>query len=105
MSGLAGDIEKLVATYPDVEGELCCSGFLVHENKVKWLGFTDDGIDISSCDYSDSAGSGSDHALTAMDMGASAAEAVKMACKRDPFSGGDILVYNVETGEIVGVSK
>ena len=38
-------------------------------------------------------GSGSDHALTAMDMGATAEEAVKMAMKRDVMTGGRIRLY------------
>lgn len=35
-------------------------------------------------------GSGRDHALTAMDMGASAVEAVEMAAKRDIYTGGTV---------------
>lgn len=41
-------------------------------------------------------GSGQDHALTAMDLGCSAKEAVKMAIKRDSCSGGKIRVYKVK---------
>jgi hypothetical protein len=104
MSGDSASIEKLVKNYPDIKGTLSCSGFLVEDKKVNWVVFDDDGINITSCDWSETAGSGCDHALTAMDMGASAADAVKMACKRDPFSGGDILVYCVETGKTVNMS-
>lgn len=38
-------------------------------------------------------GSGSDHAITAMDMGASAKEAVKIAAKRDVYTGGKIKTW------------
>ena len=38
-------------------------------------------------------GSGSDHALTAMDMGATAEKAVEMAMKRDVMTGGRIRLY------------
>lgn len=43
-------------------------------------------------------GSGSDHAMTAMDMGSTAAEAVEMAKKRDASTGGQVrtLVIRVE---------
>jgi len=42
-------------------------------------------------------GSGSDFALTAMDMGANAFDAVKMAAKRDVYTGGDIKTYEIKT--------
>ena len=38
-------------------------------------------------------GSGAAHALTAMDMGADAKQAVKMAIKRDTFSGGKVRTF------------
>ncbi len=40
-------------------------------------------------------GSGEDHAITAMDMGATAKEAVKMAAKRNIRTGGRIRTYKV----------
>jgi 20S proteasome alpha/beta subunit len=40
-------------------------------------------------------GSGSSHALTAMDMGATAADAVRMAIKRDSCSGGKVNEFRV----------
>ena len=40
-------------------------------------------------------GSGQHHALTAMDMGATAKEAVKMAIMRDTNSGGRIRTYKI----------
>lgn len=46
------------------------------------------------CEYA--IGSGSAHAYTAMDMGASAKEAVKMAIKRDIYSGGSVRTYKVK---------
>ncbi len=38
-------------------------------------------------------GSGCDHAFTAMDMGATAEEAVRMAAKRDTCTGGKIRIF------------
>ena len=95
LSGTCFNIERVVETYPNVEGNLKCSGFIVEDNQVKWIGFGEDGAEVSTCDYSETSGSGSDHAITALDMGATAREAVEMACKRDPFSGGVIQVINV----------
>lgn len=40
-------------------------------------------------------GSGSLHALTAMDMGCNAKDAVRMAMKRDMFTGGKIKTYRL----------
>ncbi len=40
-------------------------------------------------------GSGSDHALTAMDLGLSAKNAVKMAARRDLCTGGKIKTYHI----------
>ena len=42
-------------------------------------------------------GSGSDHAMTAMDMGATAAEAVEMAKKRDTSTGGQVRTVVIPT--------
>lgn len=44
-------------------------------------------------------GSGADHALTAMDMGATATEAVAMAAKRDTGTGGTIRLYDARSGK------
>lgn len=43
-------------------------------------------------------GSGTPHALTAMDMGASAAEAVEMAKKRDTCTGGQVRLLELGAG-------
>ena len=66
------------------EGEL----FIVQVNKEKGMFRTP--LDPS---IPHAMGSGEDHALTAMDMGASAAEAVKMAAKRDMCTGGKVRTF------------
>lgn len=45
-------------------------------------------------------GSGFEHAVTAMDMGCCAAEAVEMAAQRDSGTGGAIRVYCAKTGDL-----
>ena len=40
-------------------------------------------------------GSGSDHAWTAMDMGCDAEKAVRMAMKRDIYTGGRVIIHKV----------
>lgn len=57
----------------------------------------DDGfwkINISGKIYA--IGCGRDHAFTAMDLGLTAAEAVKMAAKRDVYTGGRIRMHRVK---------
>jgi hypothetical protein len=44
-------------------------------------------------------GCGSDHAITAMDMGATAYQAVQMAAKRDTGTGGTIRAATVGVGK------
>lgn len=44
-------------------------------------------------------GSGRDFALAAMDMGATAKEAVEMAAKRDVYTGGTIRTVIIDSGE------
>ena len=44
-------------------------------------------------------GSGADFALAAMDLGKTAKEAVEYAMTRDVYTGGKVVVFNVESGE------
>ncbi len=60
---------------------LCSSGYKYYFEGNTWNEMDEEYFAI---------GSGSDYALAAMDAGATAEEAVKIACKRDPFSGGKI---------------
>ncbi len=48
-------------------------------------------------EYSVAIGSGAEHAITAIDMGASAKQAVQMAAKRDSSTGGRIRTFRVPT--------
>lgn len=51
--------------------------------------------------YSWAIGSGTDHALTALDMGATAKQAVEMAIKRDVWSGGKVRVFDCLAMEFI----
>jgi ATP-dependent protease HslVU (ClpYQ) peptidase subunit len=51
--------------------------------------------------YSWAIGSGTDHALTALDMGLSAKQAVEIAMKRDTCTGGKIWVFDCATMEFI----
>lgn len=55
-------------------------------------------------DY-DATGSGGDHAITAMDCGKSAVDAVRMAIKRDSHTGGEIKCFDTKTGKFIKVKQ
>ncbi|MDY7559949.1 proteasome subunit beta [Pseudomonas sp. CCC3.2] len=92
LSGCASDFPALMDAYfgsePRGNG---IAGFAIDGGALWLIGISeDDGFwkERLRLDQSCAIGSGADHAITAMDMGASAAEAVEMAKKRDIYSGG-----------------
>ena len=74
------------------------SGYAVADGELWLVGHDDNtGIWKTRIDLrcADAIGSGSPFALTAMDMGASAYQAVEMAAKRDTSTGGKIRTLRV----------
>jgi len=79
-----------------------CSALLIRDGKVFGVFVEDDGICLHlEYKYNTAFGSGSDFAITAMDFGKSVQEAVKYAMTKDAFTGGEIQVFDVETGNII----
>lgn len=76
------------------EKEFCVSGFMIEGGSVYEVG-GGEGVWIVDSVGPMAYGSGADHALTAMDCGLSAKEAVKMAAKRDVNTGGKIRTYKL----------
>lgn len=68
-------------------------------NELWSLGQTEDGFwrDRIMLDRPYAIGSGTPHALTAIDMGASAETAVEMAAKRDLYTGGAVRKFFIPT--------
>ena len=96
---LSGDnncILKVVDNWPEIKEGIDCCGFVVISGVVKWLSSGCDWSGLDDCYYSEAAGSGEDHAITAIDLGCSAKKAVEMAAKRDSHTGGTINVFNVK---------
>ena len=91
-------IEHINATDPDApKWKIECSAFLVRAGKVYHCMVTDDGEPAKSeINYSDSMGSGSQFALSALDLGKSAEDAVKYAATRDTGTGPNVWVFDVE---------
>lgn len=80
-------------------GDLECGAFVVFPDKrvVRSATNADGSVWMNELIYDEPAalGSGSDHAITAIDCGKTVREAVKMAAKRDSATGGLIRVYKV----------
>lgn len=55
--------------------------------------------------FNDSRGSGSSHAITAMDFGADAVGAIRAAMKRDNCTGGIIRCYDTKTKKFIQVKQ
>ncbi|MFK7671801.1 proteasome subunit beta [Pseudomonas lundensis] len=93
LSGAVCDEKALIAAYFGTASPVPveCSGYVVDSGKLLMVGHDDKtGIwkqELDPCSH-DAIGSGSAYALAAMDMGASAEDAVRAAMKRDIYTGG-----------------
>jgi 20S proteasome alpha/beta subunit len=100
LSGAVCDEKALIAAYFGTKSEVPVetSGFVVDKGKLMMVGHSDETgiwkLDLDP-ENPDAIGSGSAYALAAMDMGASAEDAVKVAIKRDIYSGGMVKTYEV----------
>jgi 20S proteasome alpha/beta subunit len=100
LSGAVCDEGALIAAYFGTPSPVPveCSGYVVDGGKLMMVGHDDNtGIWKQELDPSnpDAIGSGSPYALAAMDMGASAAEAVRAAMKRDIYTGGKVRTLTI----------
>ncbi|WP_122586653.1 proteasome subunit beta [Pseudomonas viridiflava] len=95
LSGCVCDEQALIAAYFGTPSKdpVECSGFVVDNGKLMMVGHDDKtGIRKQPLDPAKAyaIGGGSAYALAAMDMGASADEAVRAAMKRDIYTGGTV---------------
>lgn len=100
LAGAVCDNKALIAAYFGTPSStpIECSGYVVHDGKLMMVGHDDDsGVWRQDLDLSnpDAIGSGAPYALAAMDMGASAEEAVRAAMKRDIYTGGTIRTFTI----------
>ncbi|MNC73653.1 hypothetical protein D3C75_1248910 [compost metagenome] len=72
----------------------------MHDGNLTLIGYTEGKLWKSPLllDRPYAIGSGTDHAYTAFDMGATAYQAVEMAAKRDTGTGGNIRTLTVKAG-------
>jgi len=99
-TGATGDIEDLVSIYNGgaIAGECDATALVVQNGQLLLIGYSDGKVWKSPVrsDRPYAIGSGVDHAYTAMDMGASAYQAVEMAMKRDTGTGGQIRTFTIK---------
>ena len=104
LSGAVCDEKALIAAYFGTASPVPveCSGYVVDGGKLMMVGHDDKtGIWKQDLDQAnpDAIGSGAPYALAAMDMGASAEDAVRAAMKRDIYTGGKIRAMSISLGE------
>lgn len=106
MSGAAHDIPVFVEMYLgriEANRNLNVAGFVVDDGTVYLASMTGESIwtlEIRE-DCPCAVGSGESYAYAAMDLGKSAADAVRSAMKRDVGTGGKIRTYKVKRNAII----
>lgn len=103
VSGATCDYEKLISAYfgGEVNGTVEASALVVDGGQIKMISWNStDGCWACPVlpDRPYAIGSGSSHAWTAMDMGATAYQAVEYAAKRDTGTGGKIRAFTLPKG-------
>lgn len=101
-AGTNSDIQLLIAAYfGDVPGfDLDARALAFRDGRLSVLCFSEGRVYESDVllDRHYAIGSGRDHAFTAMDMGATAYQAVELAAKRDTGTGGKIRAFTLPKG-------
>jgi len=104
LAGTVCDEKALIAAYFGTPSPVPveCSGYAVDGGKLLMIGHDDDtGLWRQDLDLAnpDAIGSGAPYALAAMDMGASAEDAVRAAMKRDIYTGGIVRSIKLMEGK------
>jgi ATP-dependent protease HslVU (ClpYQ) peptidase subunit len=99
-TGATGEINELIGAWfgEEIVGECEASALVLHDGDLTLIGYAQGKLWKAPCvlDRPYAIGSGSDHAYTAFDMGATAYQAVEMAAKRDTSTGGKIRTLTVK---------
>jgi len=104
-SGSVSDIEKLIDMHSGKikPSDISANAIVATKDGIFARGYSRDDKRYMPylIDYSWAIGSGTDHALTALDMGATPRQAVEMAMKRDTCTGGKIWIFDCVTMEFL----
>lgn len=100
IAGNVPDAKKLIDMLINggkADSILSSSGLYILNGKCFSFGCDDDG-ELWECPspYCNAVGTGEDHALTAMDCGNDAREAVQLSIKRDIYTGGHVTYYDID---------
>lgn len=99
-TGATSEINELIGLFfgEEIIGECGAEMLVVQDGTIALIGYYEGKLAKTPLmlERPYSIGSGSDHALTALDMGASAYQAVEMAMKRDSCTGGKIRTLTVK---------
>lgn len=101
LAGSLSDIDIFIAEYPDIKTEVECTGYSVKDKTVFCISTKDGKLKKSTLTYNDSDGSGYAYAISAIDFGKTAKEAVEYAMIRDSSTGGKVHVYDIEKGDFI----
>lgn len=97
--GAVSDHKQLIDAYFGGENipKSDATALVVSNGELYFIGIEENGFWKQPLEQYEiySEGSGSDHAFTAMDLGCSAKEAVKIAIKRDSGSGGKVRTFKI----------
>ncbi|PMS91934.1 proteasome subunit beta [Vibrio parahaemolyticus] len=89
----AGDIadqQRFIEDYPNLKDTYDIAALVIESGVVYHVLYEHKGHPRHKVDHDYAIGSGADHAITAMDVGLSAEDAVKMAIKRNLRTGGEV---------------
>jgi hypothetical protein len=105
LSGMVPDMENFVENYDngsDYSRYLDVHGIMVEGVDVHVVGFNQGTSRFWGCkvDHDIAVGSGGDFALSALKLGETAVDSVKLAAKMDCYTGGKIRSYDVNTGKL-----
>lgn len=99
-AGATSEINELIGAYfgDEITGDCNATLIVANDGSLASVGYFDGKVCSTPLrtDRPYSIGSGADHALTAMDMGATAYQAIEMATKRDTGTGGKIRTITVK---------
>jgi ATP-dependent protease HslVU (ClpYQ) peptidase subunit len=109
LAGSIGDFETLAKLIENNEhgasdpqdGELECDAMLIMNGSVYNVFMSDDIVNYQRCSFSNGIGSGRDWALSSLDHGKNAKQAVEYAATRDIYTGGKVRVYDIKKGKFI----
>lgn len=98
LAGSNCDISEFIDRYSSgtIDIDLDCSGFIIENSNVYHVMIKDKKLKKSPLEYNDAEGSGYAFAISAMDFGKSAMEAVEYAKTRDNRTGGEVKIVEAK---------